>query len=200
MLNLDLKKPLELTKSQLETINSFGVLTKDHWKRNETTLRKAIRTKLMKLQNNKCVYCGCATVDPEDVEHIAHKSDYPQFLFTPLNLAYSCKCCNQIYKGDTNVVKTLNSDYSKCEFTIVHPYLDDVDHFFDTSGIVILIRSNLSVQDKQKADTTYKLLHWGENSVRMRRARQNAVQQFCIANNTTLEDMIADALASKPIV
>lgn len=198
MLNLNQENPLELTKGQKKTIKGFGVLTKDHWKRNETTLRKAIRTKLMKMQDNRCVYCGCPTDDPEDVEHIAHKADYPQFLFTPLNLAYACKNCNQTYKGDTNVVSYLHSDYSRCQFTIVHPYLDDVDHFFDTSGIIIRIRSNLSPQDQDKANTTFQLLHWGDMSVHRRRARYHATQQYCIANNTSIDEMIANASSFKP--
>ena len=198
MLNLNRDKPIELTKEQETIIKGFGVLTKEHWTRNQTRLRKAIRTELMKMQDGRCVYCGCSTDDPEDVEHIAHKADYPQFLFTPLNLAYSCKNCNQDYKSDTDIVCYLDTDYCKCKFTIVHPYFDDVNHFFDTSGIVIFIRSNLSAEDKTKAETTYELLHWDKNSVRKRRAREYAVKQFCIANDTSLEKMVTDALNSKP--
>ena len=196
---LNLTKVLELTEEQKGIISDFGELTEAHWKRRETKLRKAIRTSLMDMQNNFCVYCGCPTYGAEDVEHIAHKADYPQFLFTPKNLAYSCKMCNQTYKGQTDVVKQLSADYDQCHFKIVHPYLDDVDHYFDTGKFQIRIRPNLPPQENQKAETTYKLLHWEDPAVILRRAGAFAIQQYSEEHETTLVQMILDnTLTYKP--
>ena len=196
---LNLTKVLELTEEQKRIIRDFGVLTEAHWKQRETKLRKAIRSTLMDMQNNFCVYCGCPTHGEEDVEHIAHKADYPQFLFTPQNLAYSCKICNQTFKGQTDVVRLLSTDYDACQFNIVHPYLDDVDHYFDTSKLQIKIRSNLTPQEYEKADTTYILLHWEDPAVVLRRAGAFAIQKYSEEHGTTLVQMLLDdTLVYKP--
>lgn len=187
---LNLVRVLELTEEQKDIIDSFGVLTEEHWQRNQTKLRKAIRTSLMDMQNNFCVYCGCPVHGAEDVEHIAHKATYPQFLFTPKNLAYSCKICNQTYKGQTDVVVHLDPDYDKCQFSIVHPYFDDVDHFFDTKKVAIQIRAGLSPQEQRKADITYDLLHWRDNAVLRRRAVAAMVQQYTEITGTSITQVI----------
>ncbi len=196
---LNLKTFLVLTDEQKRIINGFGVLTKEHWSRNQTKLRKAIRTELMKLQNNICVYCGCSTYSDEDVEHIAHKADYPQFLFTPKNLAYSCKICNQIYKKSANVVAQLDAEYEKCEFTIVHPYLDDVDHFLDTGKFQIQKKPNLSPSEDAKAEATIRLLQYDQPATAQRRAQCYVTQQYCFEHNTSIDQVYLDkTLEYKP--
>lgn len=172
MLNLD--TPVELTKEQKDIIKSFGILSVDDWKKNETKLRKKIASDLCALQDGLCVYCGCKVYGPGDVEHIANKAKYTEFMFTPLNLAYACKTCNEIYKGSADVIKIKKPDYDKCEFNIVHPYLDDVDHFFDTKGAVIQIRESLNKVEMQKARQTYELLHWSFPAVYEKRAERIA--------------------------
>ncbi len=196
---LNLTKVLELTNEQKDIIRDFGTLTEDHWHKHETKLRKAIRSSLMSFQNDFCVYCGCPVHGTEDVEHIAHKATYPQFLFTPKNLAYSCKICNQTYKGQTNVVTHVDPDYNHCSFSIVHPYFDDVDHFFDTSKIAIQIRQGLNPQDQHKAETTYKLLHWGDNAVLSRRAEAAMAQQYTAITGTSIaQALYENTLTYKP--
>lgn len=196
---LNLCTILELSTKQKRAISSFGVLTAEHWDKRIKTLRLPIRSSLKALQKNCCVYCGCPTTEDEDVEHIAHKSLYPQFVFTPKNLAYSCKTCNQTYKNSADVISTADPIYENCKFTIVHPYLDDVDHFFDTSKILIAIRNGLSEEEISKAKYTQKLLHWRDPAVRDRRAYAAAAQAYCRQNNTSLSQIsLENTLTYKP--
>ena len=186
---LNLNNVLTLSAEQNSIIQGFGTLTAEHWRRNETKLRKAIRDSLKSKQNNCCVYCGCRVMGTGDVEHIAHKADYPQFLFTPENLAYSCKTCNQTYKGKTNVVSYANATYQGCRFIIVHPYLDNVDLFFDTTRPLIKIKQGLSAPDQAKAETTYKLFRWSEPEVAEHRAMQAMAQKYAIEHNTNIDQV-----------
>ena len=200
---LNLTRVLELTEQQKvaiqELIDEYGELKEEHWGKREHTLRIAIRSSLMVMQNNFCVYCGCPTFGAEDVEHIAHKADYPQFVFTPKNLAYSCKMCNQSFKGDVNVVTQANPDYDKCQFNIVHPYLDEVERYFDTTKAEIGIRSGLSSQDRKKAENTKKLLHWKEPEVRTRRAHAAMAQKYTeITGISIAQALLDDTLTYKP--
>ena len=196
---LNLTTVLVLNKKQKEIIDSFGVLTETHWKCNVTRLRKAIRAQLMSLQNDVCVYCGCPPDGPSDVEHIAHKAQYPQFLFTPKNLAYSCKTCNQTIKGATDVVIKLNADYDQCQFSIVHPYLDDVDHYLDTTKIQIKKQPNLPPSEDIKATNTLCILQLDQPITTIRRAKCHAIRQYCIDNNTSVSQIaLDDTLVYRP--
>lgn len=184
---LNLTKSISLNEEQKKIINNFGILKKEHWNRNQTKLRKKITSDLKVLQNNRCVYCGCEILDTPDVEHIAHKAKYPQFLFMPSNLALSCKTCNQMYKGETDVIKTLRKDYLKCKFLMVHPYIDDVNHYFDTNKSIIRKQPGLTPDENIKADYTIKILHWDEEALLKRRAREAMFQQYCTEHVTTLD-------------
>lgn len=193
---LNLTNVLELTEQQKNAIQALidesGELKEEHWRKREVTLRKAIRTSLMSMQNNFCVYCGCPTFGAEDVEHIAHKSDYPQFIFTPKNLAYSCKMCNQTFKGKVDVVSHLHTDYDQCQFKMVHPYCDDVSHYFDTSKFEIKILSGLTPQEQAKAEYTQKLLHWTDPAVTLRRAATYMIQQYSEEHATGIAQTVLD--------
>lgn len=178
MLNLNKDDPIILNDRQKKIIRKFGRLEVKHWRRNEKTLRIKIRDDLIGKQNECCVYCGCKVFDKGDVEHIAHKASYTQFMFTPLNLAFSCKTCNQTYKGEVDVVAVENPTYEKCVFKMVHPYLDDVDRFFDTTRITIRIREGLSTSDYKKALFTTELLRWTSEEVVFKREQQFAANKF----------------------
>lgn len=167
MLNLN---PIELTLKQIEIIKSFGELKAEYWGKHKIRLKDAIRKELESNQNGECVYCGCKVHETGDVEHIAHKAAYPQFLFTPKNLAFSCRLCNEDIKGSKNTIDTLADQYDRCTFVIVHPYLDDVDIYFDQSKPLITIRKGLSEKNKTKAMKTIELLQFNSTKITERRA------------------------------
>ena len=192
MLNLDRKRTVILSTEQMEIIKSFGILKVEHWKRNETKLRKKFAKDLCRLQNGLCVYCGCLIYGAGDVEHIANKAIYTEFMFTPLNLAYACKTCNQIYKGSINVIKKRNTEYDKCEFKIVHPYLDNVDDFFDTSVPVIKIRDSLSDINREKAEFTYELFKWNSEEVSIHRAQWLLTQYTAKKRGKTISQIASE--------
>lgn len=187
---LNLNDVLQLTSEQKRIIQQFGVLSPEHWDRNKTKLKDAIRERLKLMQNKCCVYCGCRVQGGGDVEHIAHKAAHPQFLFTPENLAYSCKNCNQVYKGQRNVVSLVNTDYKRCRFTIVHPYLDDVDHYFDTSKPIIAIRPGLSQPERTKAVTTKRMFHWEDPEVTEQRAMAVMAREYAVEHHTSIDQVL----------
>lgn len=196
---LNLNNVLQLSATQTQIINSFGTLTADHWGRNKARLQDAIRDSLKTMQNKRCVYCGCRVWGTGDVEHIAHKAKYGQFVFTPENLAYACKNCNQTYKGQTDVVVHVDANYKLCRFTIVHPYLDDVDHFFDTQHPIIQIRDNLSIEEETKAKTTRKLFRWEDPEVTEQRAQLAMSQQYAVEHNASINQVLYEnALTFNP--
>ncbi len=171
---LNLSNPITLSPTQIKKIQKFGTLRPEHWEKNETCLRKQIKKDTYSLQDGKCVYCGCTEefIEVCDVDHIAHKAKYPEFMFTPKNLALSCKVCNSVFKGTVDTISRYDPDYDKCKFNIVHPYLDDVLHFFDTSNALITIRKeNLNPSELEKAQNTFSLFRWGEERMINKRVK-----------------------------
>lgn len=90
-----------------------------------------IKEKLEKKQGKYCIYCGlhqdhCGRLERE---HIAPKGtvSFPTFMFEPLNLVLACHHCNVDLKGEFNTISKFSTNYSKCKFNIVHPYLDEIE-------------------------------------------------------------------------
>lgn len=90
-----------------------------------------IKNKLIKIQNSYCIYCGlheehCGRLERE---HIAPKGikSYPEFMFEPQNLALACHHCNVDLKGEYDTISKKSKTYSKCKFSIVNPYIDEID-------------------------------------------------------------------------
>lgn len=52
-------------------------------------------------------------------------------MFNSDNLFAACEFCNRRLKGQKNTIKIYNPIYSKCIFTIVHPYYDIPDHYIE---------------------------------------------------------------------
>lgn len=171
---LNLSNPITLSPTQIKKIQKFGTLRPEYWEKNETCLRKQIKKDTYSLQDGKCVYCGCTEefIEVCDVDHIAHKAKYPEFMFTPQNLALSCKVCNSVFKGTVDTISKYDPNYDKCEFNIIHPYFDDVSRFFDTSEAIIVIKKdNLNRNELKKAQYTFKIFRWGEERMISKRAK-----------------------------
>lgn len=93
--------------------------------RNE--IKKDIKTKLLNIQGENCIYCGIhfEIVGTPEREHIAPKGDYPEFTWINRNIALACHYCNGFEKkSTTDVVSKRNANYVSSVFTIVHPYFD----------------------------------------------------------------------------
>lgn len=91
-------------------------------------LKSFIREKLITSHGLFCSYCGLKLKETsgDEIDHIAPKSNYPEFTFEPLNLVLSCTLCNGPTKKHTyNSIEKLAAQYENCTFKIVHPYFDD---------------------------------------------------------------------------
>lgn len=106
-----------------------GNFTQTSWSLIRNSVKNEISGKLFANQGLKCVYCERYLIGlGHEIDHFAHKADYPQFTFTAVNLFYSCKLCNSPErKGQKNTIETLNDHYNNCTFSIVHPYYHNTD-------------------------------------------------------------------------
>jgi uncharacterized protein (TIGR02646 family) len=101
-----------------------GSFNTDSWNRVRKSVKNEISGKLFANQGFKCVYCERYLIAQEpQIDHFAHKGDYPQFTFTPVNLFYSCGFCNSPdRKGQQNTIDIVMPNYNDCTFSIIHPY------------------------------------------------------------------------------
>ena len=90
--------------------------------------KDALTTDLLEKQAHRCAYCcGHLLGLQPHRDHIAPKGVnlHPEFTFETRNLVLACYYCNSERKGETDTIATKNADYSLCQFTIVHPILDE---------------------------------------------------------------------------
>lgn len=114
-------------------IDSYDLKDYNVWNsdgKDMTRLRKTLREYLLPRLKFRCCYCQQRKTERHgltwDIEHIAPKSLYPQFLFDLNNLAISCKECN-IAKGEKNTLSgNFRAKYpdNGGGFSIIHPYFD----------------------------------------------------------------------------
>jgi uncharacterized protein (TIGR02646 family) len=140
---------------------------------NLVLIKRYIRIFLTKLQDNKCAYCGLPFEETSnsEIEHIAPKGYNPQFTFTPFNLALACHLCNGFFKkGRKQTITSLNTNYQKCVFLIVHPYFDDPEDHFDwiPNGHKIIISNKTPKGDE--SIKMFKLDNSAHNEARGRLA------------------------------
>ena len=120
------------------------------------TLKENLNTYFDTEQGEKCCYCGLLydRTGRGEIEHIAPKGqqNYPQFTFTPNNLAKACQLCNSSSMKHTfDTVRTPHADYNQCDFKIVHPYLDDHnDHYRFAYGFLNVTISVNNNSDKAR--------------------------------------------------
>ena len=157
---LNLNYHVKYSKEHMSYIRGLGIPRYEDWdsgKKINKAIKESIKRQLLLWQDEKCVYCGLKLggTSREEIEHIAPRHLYPEFEYTTKNLAMSCQFCNSSSKkGKKNTIGSKNAYYNKCTFTIVHPYYDDVDHFFENRGAIINICSGLTSSEKKKAQNT----------------------------------------------
>ncbi|MFS1286303.1 HNH endonuclease [Pseudomonas piscis] len=90
--------------------------------------KASLLEQLLKIQNNRCVYCGTGLrrqlVDREHFAHKDQKGGWPEFMFITENLFAACGYCNRMLKGTKSMIKLYNKNYRDCEFHLIHPYFD----------------------------------------------------------------------------
>lgn len=134
--------------------------------------KSLMKDELYSLQDGKCAYCELPleTRNPE-IEHIAPKGGekrpkHIECMFLPMNLVYSCHNCNSPQcKGQKDTVISKDSDdYSEWTFSIVHPYLDNPQDFFDippladgSPGVFPVPKRDADDYHKRKARKTIEM-------------------------------------------
>ncbi|MGI7029369.1 HNH endonuclease [Raoultella ornithinolytica] len=132
-----INRPIVYSVNAQAHVNTFnGDAT--HWDGTCTVrknFRKEVRDYYRDEQGFICPYCGRLREEFHggqwDIDHIIPKSSYPEYLYTPRNLAVTCKDCNTYKSKDNPLLSPLahqspypnNSEYYK----IIHPHFDLYD-------------------------------------------------------------------------
>lgn len=145
-------------------IDSYDLKDYKIWNSEEkemTRLRKILRDHLLPRLQFRCCYCQQRKTERHgltwDIEHVAPKSLYPQFLFDLSNLAISCKECN-IAKGEKNTLSgRCKPTYpnSSSDFSIIHPYLDTYSDHIEIMRCGD--QQTYRVKNAHKGKTTYMM-------------------------------------------
>lgn len=132
---LNLISRISLSKGAKDYIRKYwqqrkGILDGNSWGAVNAKVKNEISKKSLFNQRYKCVYCQRYLYGQSpELDHFANKADYPRFSFNPINLFYSCHFCNSPdRKGELNTILLYNNRYDQCMFSILHPYLDDIDN------------------------------------------------------------------------
>lgn len=132
----DITVPVNLDKFS-KTIKDNPPLEGEDWNKScFAELKLEVREHYSILQDDTCCYCKIKLRHAgygEPIEHIVPKSDRPNWMFVPTNLALSCYPCNTKKNADNTLSASGigESIYptSSSAFLICHPHLDEFnDH------------------------------------------------------------------------
>ncbi|HDM8144628.1 hypothetical protein AAFX19_26720 [Vibrio harveyi] len=135
-----------------------------------------------RIQKCRCVYCGLSfthrLIDREHFVAKGEKRGKPEFMFNTKNLFASCAYCNRRIKGQKSVLLNYDQDYSKCEFNIIHPLLDNPNDYLsyknDSKGRQVKIEAKPSLNNK--GEETIKFFKLA--TVEMRKARRGYLAEI----------------------
>lgn len=182
---LNLTQPPKYSAEELEYISTLDLREDNQWdstKSRNKALKKNIRAQMRQTQENRCAYCGFLldVTSRADIEHIALKKVYPQFMYEPYNLVLACTFCNYPpHKGQKDVIEAYDPDYKKCTFSIIHPYFDIPENFMEVeedADYIIVLKKGLSDKAAQKAKNTIEMFELnspGRRHQRMLEANYN---------------------------
>lgn len=162
------------------------------------SLKIAMNTHFDTHQRERCCYCGLlyGRTGRGEIEHIAPKggASYPQFCYSPKNLAKACQLCNSSSMKHTyDTVHKLTILYDQCEFKIVHPYLDDHNlHYNWKYGLINVLIS--VVNDSAKAKESIRIFELA--SEKRTRARAIERNQERLENLYNLPSVIKNRIKS----
>ena len=134
-------KPLKIDPKLLRALMTLAFDDqKKAWERNwvkAKAFKDVLDAHLETEQSNRCAYCGSRFMSPaRHRDHIAPKGQtlYPQWTFHPYNLVHACYDCNSGWKLQQNTITHFSPHYSKCQFSIIHPYFDDPKEHITYTG------------------------------------------------------------------
>ena len=117
-----------------------------------------LTTDLLQKQSHRCAYC-CNRLMGEQPhrDHIAPKGLdlHPEFTFEVRNLVLACYYCNSERKGETDTIAVKSPQYELCQFSIVHPILDDPQFhlkFLGHRGDILIQAVNGSLKGQTTID------------------------------------------------
>lgn len=131
---LMINRPIVYSATAQEFVDTFNG-DASHWD-GTCAVRKAFRKEVRDYHRDEqeftCPYCGRLREEFHggqwDIDHIIPKSSYPQYLYTPRNLAVTCKDCNTHKSKKNPLLITLDSGAPYPENTvsykIIHPHFD----------------------------------------------------------------------------
>jgi len=123
------------------------------------SVRAEIKDHYIAEQKYQCVYCqrqiASANKALWDAEHIICREKAPRFMFTPKNLAVSCRDCN-IAKGQKEVRTTTRKKFpDKSEhYIIIHPHFDIYNKHIRWIGDICVPMSDKGVATQETCDLT----------------------------------------------
>lgn len=202
-----LKGPAKITKDLRQRLNKFPVDARPvRWYgRSKAVLRfkKEIMKQGLVIQSDRCAWC-MLSVGPEGHrtahrDHIVASSDQPKWTFLPKNLVIACEYCNGLaVKKDSKTVSVLESNYDRCEFSIVHPYLDNpslhIKFECDAGETEIVIKSIT-----QKGEDTITMMKLDNPQMTMLRAKEYIFDKHRKKLNPQYQALFVDALKSMGI-
>lgn len=118
-------------------------------------LRGRIKEFYLKEQKFTCLYCRQVHKTKNgrcwDIEHIASRHDFPQFMFEPENLCVACIDCNlaKSNKKITTSKAKINYPNRSESYLIVHPHFDEY-----TKNILVIKEGFYYVAIKPKGEKT----------------------------------------------
>jgi uncharacterized protein (TIGR02646 family) len=141
-----------ITNEQHEDIKKLGSAGQIDWsephedyKKIVSSFREEIKDYYFYAQGRRCCYCSIELQKHKltyDAEHILDKSEYPEHMFDPRNLAAACKLCNG--KKSNNPISKSGRRFEVLsreseDYSIIHPHLDEWgDHLiFDSIGRIV---------------------------------------------------------------
>ncbi len=132
--------PVEYTPENKVLVDAFDALLpeqqlKEYWGHDDVEpVRAQIKDHYIAEQQYVCVYCNRQIVTANkalwDAEHIISRAKAARFMFTPENLAISCRDCNNA-KGEQDVRTShpLKFPDTSAHYRIAHPHFDKyADH------------------------------------------------------------------------
>jgi uncharacterized protein (TIGR02646 family) len=141
----------------------------EKFKRNNPKAYASIRAELINMQNGLCAYCECKLKEDFHVEHFRCRNQFPQNEFDWNNLFASCGNSNHCgkHKDDPKTGKYCIEDLLKPDIEADNPK----KYFTYIPNGLIMINSNLTDREKNRAQETLRVFNLNETELANRRRK-----------------------------